>query len=108
MATSQLGRTGELSRVIVQARVDDVQSLTRERRPCRARLRFRRFTFESDAAELGAKNDLERAELLGLDKGTYSKIINGRQDPGGKFCAHVLYLFPDKPFERYFEVVEAR
>lgn len=83
-----------------------MQSLA-QRRSTRARLRFRRGSFERLALErFGLTTDIERAEFLGLDKGTYSGVVNGRQDPGGKFCAHVLHAFPGEPFERFFEVTE--
>lgn len=102
---SHIIRTGELNPLTDHARVGDVQSTT-HRRPAKARIRFRRAQFEADAAEMGANNDIERARILGMDKGTYSGVIHGRQDPGGKFCAHVLHLFPGRPFERYFEIVD--
>jgi hypothetical protein len=83
-----------------------MQSLTR-RRTTKARLRFRRLSFEEVARERGMTTETVRiAEYLGLDKGTYSGVLSGRQDPGGKFVAHVLYTFPGEPFERFFEVVE--
>jgi hypothetical protein len=50
---------------------------------------------------------LKRAEFLGLDKGTYFGVLAGRQDPGARFCAHVMYALPGEPFERFFEVIEA-
>ena len=83
-----------------------MQSMTRQRRAARARLRFRRASFEAATAALGVTSTLKRAEFLGLDKGTYTGVLSGRQDPGARVCAHVMYAVPGEPFERFFEVIE--
>lgn len=80
---------------------------TRQRRAPKARLRFRRASFEAATQALGMDTSSARAEFLGLDKGTYFGVLAGRQEPGARFCAHVMYAFPGEPFERFFEVVEA-
>ena len=46
------------------------------------------------------------AEVLGIHKGTASRIVRGEIHPGPKFIASVLTAFPVK-FEDIFDIVTA-
>lgn len=51
-------------------------------------------------------NDEHRAKALGVDPATYSRVLNGKQAPGGRFIAAALTAFAADgvTFERLFSV----
>ncbi len=54
--------------------------------------------------ERGVQTDQAFAEIIGVNKGTASRVLNG-QAPGPKFISSVLLHLPVK-FEDVFQVVE--
>lgn len=52
----------------------------------------------------GYDTDAALAEALGLHKGTISRVLNGKTDPGPAFISSVLLTFPVK-FEDVFFLI---
>jgi transcriptional regulator with XRE-family HTH domain len=55
---------------------------------------------------MGARTNVAAAELLGIDKGTISRIRSGKSRPSSTFIANALIVFA-VTFDELFEVTEA-
>lgn len=53
----------------------------------------------------GVKTDTARAEVIGVNPATYSRVIRGQTAPGEVFIAGTLAAFPELAFEDLFEVI---
>jgi len=51
------------------------------------------------------KTDTARAEAIGVNPATYSRVIRNQTAPGEVFIAGTLAAFPELSFEDLFEVV---
>ena len=67
-------------------------------------VRLRMARFDARAAELGLVTDAAKAEYIGVDKATLSRLINGEANPGERFIAACMATL-GVPFEELFEVV---
>lgn len=72
------------------------------RAPAVIRLRVDRI--DEIATARGLATDSARAEHIGVDRSTYSRIRNGEIIPGERFIAECLRAFPDLRFEDLFTV----
>lgn len=61
--------------------------------------------FESLRKDQGLDTVQSLATALGVDKGTASRVLNGKAAPGPRFISSVLRTFPIK-FEDVFVVVD--
>ena len=59
------------------------------------------------AGVAGHRTDRALADLLQIDQGNLSRVLNGKQRPGGVFIASALRAFPDLDFSDLFEVIDA-
>ncbi|MFN8147967.1 MAG: hypothetical protein U0R76_10925 [Candidatus Nanopelagicales bacterium] len=59
------------------------------------------------AGVAGHSTDKALAQLLQIDQGNLSRVLNGKQRPGGVFIASCLRAFPALDFADLFEVVDA-
>jgi hypothetical protein len=75
--------------------------------PSPAIIRLRLDRFEEYAGKLGLATDRERAERIGVDRSTFSRIRKGETAPGERFIGGCLIAFPDAKFEDLFAVVSA-
>lgn len=69
-------------------------------------VRLRMDRFDARATALGLESDPAKAEYIGVDKATLSRLVNGGANPGERFIAACLARFGGT-FEDYFEIVEA-
>ena len=58
------------------------------------------------ATAAGHSTDRALAELLQIDQGNLSRVLNGKQRPGGVFIASALRAFPGLDFADLFEVID--
>lgn len=58
------------------------------------------------AGVAGHTTDRALAELLQIDQGNLSRVLNGKQRPGGVFIASCLRAFPALEFSDLFEVID--
>lgn len=58
------------------------------------------------AGVAGHTTDRALADLLRIDQGNLSRVLNGKQRPGGVFIASCLRAFPGLDFADLFEVIE--
>ena len=70
-------------------------------------IRLRLDRFEEYAGKAGLITDRERAERIGVDRSTFSRIRKGEIVPGERFIGGCLIAFPDAKFEDLFAVVSA-
>ena len=63
--------------------------------------------FQQLRDEQGLDTVQSLAPALGVDKGTASRVLNGKSAPGPHFISSVLLTFPVK-FEDIFEIVDKR
>lgn len=71
-----------------------------------ARVCLRTKQLEKFFSLKGIKTDTSRAEAIGVNPATYSRVIRGHTAPGEVFIAGALTAFPELAFEDLFEVVE--
>lgn len=67
-------------------------------------VRLRRAQFDALAQQRELSTDTAKAEFIGVDKGTLSRVINGEGLPGERFIAACIASF-GAAFEDLFEVV---
>ena len=70
-------------------------------------IRLRLDRFEEYAGKLGLITDGDRAERIGVDRSTFSRIRKGEIVPGERFIVGCLVAFPNAKFEDLFAVVSA-
>lgn len=70
-------------------------------------LRLKVDTLASYRRLAGLKTDSALAERMGYDPGNLSRVLNGKQQPTGKFIAALCGAF-DARLEELFEVVDSR
>ncbi len=70
-----------------------------------ATVRLRRDVLREMASVKGWETDSAIATGLDIDRGSFSRIMAGKQGVGGGLIAAVLNAFPKSPFERFFEIV---
>ena len=58
------------------------------------------------AGVAGHGTDKAIAEMLRIDQGNLSRVLNGKQRPGGVFIASCLRAFPALDFADLFEVID--
>lgn len=86
------------ARVLVRATTEEVPV------PAAAiRLRVRKL--ETCWSLMGITTDQAKAELVGVNPATYSRVTRGITAPGERFIAGILAALPQVPFEDLFEVV---
>jgi hypothetical protein len=69
-----------------------------------AQVRLRTRQLEKFFALKGNKTDTGRAEAIGVNPATYSRVTRGLTAPGERFIAGTLAAFPEMSFEDLFEV----
>lgn len=57
-------------------------------------------------AKTGLDSDRELAKRIGIDKGTLSRVLNGKMDPGPKFIAGIIVAFGHRWFTELIQVVD--
>lgn len=68
-------------------------------------VRLRLAQFDALAQRQGLATDTAKAEFIGIDKGTLSRVVNGEGLPGERFIAACIATF-GAAFEDLFEVVQ--
>lgn len=72
--------------------------------PAPAVIRLRMDRIDEIATARGLASDSARAERIGVDRSTYSRVRAGEIVPGHRFIAGCLRAFPDLKFEDLFTV----
>jgi len=67
-------------------------------------IRLRLDRIDEIAIARGLTTDTARAERIGVERSTYSRVRTGEIQPGPRFIAGCLRAFPDLRFEDLFEV----
>lgn len=67
-------------------------------------IRLRTDRMNEIAAARGLASDAARAQHIGVDRSTYSRVIRGEVIPGERFIAECLRAFPDLKFDDLFEL----
>jgi transcriptional regulator with XRE-family HTH domain len=70
-----------------------------------ATVRLRVEVLREMASAKGWDTDSQIAAGLGIDRGSLSRVLAGKQGVGGGLIAAVCGAFPRSPFERFFEIV---
>lgn len=70
-----------------------------------AEIRLRVRKLETCWSLMQIKTDQAKADLIGVNPATYSRVIRGLTAPGERFIAGTLAALPQVPFEDLFEVV---
>jgi hypothetical protein len=70
-----------------------------------ATVRLRRDVLREMGNVKGWDTDSAIATGLNIDRGSFSRIMAGKQGVGGGLIAAVLTAFPRSPFDRFFEIV---
>ena len=68
-------------------------------------VRLRNDRIDEIATARGLVTDSARAELIGVERSTYSRVRSGEIQPGNRFIAGCLLAFHDLRFEDLFEVM---
>lgn len=53
----------------------------------------------------GVTTDDALAKRMGVDPATVSRVLRGKQEPGGKFIAALVAAFPGMDLDDLFEVI---
>lgn len=71
-----------------------------------AKVRLRTKQLDKFFALKGVKTDAARADAIGVNAATFSRVVRGLTAPGEVFIAGVLAALPEMSFEDLFEVVD--
>lgn len=76
--------------------------------PGTAAVRLRTAQFRQYAEAYGLSTESDIAGHTGLDRSTLNRLLRGDIAPGNRIVASFLLAFPDRRFEDFFEVEQAR
>lgn len=72
-----------------------------------ATLRLRADQLAKYRTLAGIKTDDALAKRMGVDPATVSRVLRGKQEPGGKFIGALVGAFPGLDLDDLFEVIPA-
>jgi transcriptional regulator with XRE-family HTH domain len=69
-----------------------------------ATLRLRTEQLAKYRTLAGITKDTDLAARMGVDPGSVSRVLHGKQEPGGRFIASLVDAFPGMDLDDLFEV----